>query len=1487
MARACTFAVETLEARRLLSSVTQYHNDSSSDGENLSEISLTPSNVNASTFGKLFATRVDGPVYAQPLYVPSVGITVGSYQGTHNVTFVATQNDSLYAIDANNGTILWQDSFLVAEAGLANVTAVSTVSSNDVNSTDIAPNIGITGTPVIDAGFLYVAALTKQIVSNNTISPHFVFTLYKVNIDNGSSTSTVIGDTTYDTGNGVYTYNSGPYVLDPDGQGAGVVKAVVNGASQNVIYFNALRANNRSALTVYNGSVYVSFASHGDNGPYHGWILGYSESSLTPTAVFNTDPDGSDSGIWMGGGQIAIDSSGFMYIETGNGTFDTTLNVSGFPMYGDYGDSFIKIQLDSSSTQTNQNINGWGLAVVDYFTPQDQASLSSADQDLGSGAPMLLPVTAGSITIGKPGATNLLVGSGKGGTIYLINTATSKMGEYNGTTDKVVQEIGGGLGGGGSFGSPSFYYNGTTATIYYMGLQDNLRAFTIANGMINTTPAVSPDTFGLLGATASISANGDSDGIVWGIDGGTNELRAYNATNVAAGAIYSTATNSSRDALGSAVKFTVPTVVDGEVFAGTTDTLVAYGLLAPPTSPPTAPTTLQATAVSNFQINLSWNDTASNAFGYYVEESGNGGANWTQIATLGSSAVSYGAVGLQPNTTYSFRVRAYNSLGDSGYTNVQSATTTNNAVTINYSGGFAGETGLTANGSAQLNGSALELTDGGGYEASSVFSNSAVSVQGFSTSFSFQLVNPNADGITFTLQGIGPTALGQYGGALGFAGISNSVAIKFDLYDNNGEGTDSTGLFVNGDQPSEPMSGDNPIDTSIDMTSSGVNLHSGDVMQVNLNYDGATLTETITDAATEAAFSHSYAVNIPSFIGSGYGYAGFTAGTGGATATQNILNWTYTAVAAKPYSPTNLTVTPASGTELDLNWSEPYSAVSNFNILQLISGVYSQIGQVNGAVTTFPSTGLSVGGTYSYEVVASNPAGSSLAAGPITGTTPTPPANPINLQTSNITTSGVTLTWQDVATNATGYEITRQLESNNSQYVTTLPANATSFTDSKLISGGAYQYEVAAINLAGPSAGISTTIETVPPAPVVSPATGSVNQITLNWTDTAHVVTGYNIYRGTTPGGENYSSPINGSTPVTGTSYIDSAPSSSTYYYTVEAATTGGSSTASNEVNDTVVVESFAVASGSTLEVNLSAAGPITLAASGSTITATQNSVQVSLSGFTGITVTDTGSGDVLNINGTIPLPVSFTNCGSSTVNVNSGALTFAAVMGGSVNLGTLSIAGGASAVVTPATTNSPTTLVLGTLSLGSTSTLDLSNNVMLINYGAADPIAAISAAIRSGYANGGWNGYGIISSTVQTHPGYGLGYADAVDARNPAGLSAGQLEVKFTLLGDANLDGKVNATDFGIVAAEFGKTVSGWDMGDFNYDGSVNGTDFGDLSANFGKTAQIAVTPGPEIAMAAAVITNDATPTISVLHSSKVGGDKPAVPAKKSRTHH
>ncbi len=662
--RRTSLLLEELETRLTPSTdVLSYHNDNSSTGQNLSETVLTPANVNTTTFGKLFSAGVDGQVYAQPLYVAGVNITTGANQGTHNVVFVATEHDSLYAIDADNGAILWQDTLLHAVHG----GTVSSVPSSDVNVGDLAPEIGVTATPVIDAGTntLYVEAKTKEVASDGS---HYIHQLYAVNLSNGSVVGggpAVIADSIGDT------YVSGPTV-----NGTG------DGSSNGTVFFDALRQLERSALTEDNGNIYLAFASHGDNGPYHGWVLSYKAATLALDGVLNTTPNGSEGGIWQGGGRVAVDAQHNLYFETGNGTFDTTLNAAGMPQSGDYGDSFVKVAVDPTTSPTNQNINGWGLKVVDYFTPFDQQNLDNGDLDLGSGAPTLLPDSAGSAA-----HPHLIVGSGKEGRIYLIDR--DNMGHFNASTDKVVQETNN-TTISGSFDTPAYFNN----TIYYVGgsnignPNDVGKTFSISSGQMSLTPtSQGPDSFAYPGATPSISAGGTSNGIVWALDTGSNELRAYNASNFNT-ELYTSATDSSRDALtGWVVKFSVPTIADGQVYVGTSDALNVYGLLPQATQPPAAPSNLSASTRSGSSIELTWTDNSTppnTAAGFDIEQSLDG-INFTQVGTASAGSTSATVGGLQPSTTYIFRIRAFDAIGDSGYSNTASATTASRAPRLDLS----------------------------------------------------------------------------------------------------------------------------------------------------------------------------------------------------------------------------------------------------------------------------------------------------------------------------------------------------------------------------------------------------------------------------------------------------------------------------------------------------------------------------------------------------------------------------------------------------------------------------------------------------------------------------------------------------------------------------------------------------------------------------------------------------------------------------------
>jgi fibronectin type 3 domain-containing protein len=1159
-------AVEELEARLTPSAVNMvtYHNDNTSSGQNLNETVLTPSNVNSTNFGKLFSTSVDGQVYAQPLYVAGLNITTGANQGIHNVVFVATQHDSLYAIDADNGLVLWRDALLHAVHG----GTVTSVPNGDVNSSDITPEIGVTATPVIDAGagLIFVEAKSKEVASDGT---HYIHQLYVINVADGSfktGSPVVIADSIGDT------YVSGP-----------TVKGTGAGSSGGTVFFDALRQMERPGLTEANGNIYLAFASHGDNGPYHGWVLSYNASTLTLNGVFNTTPNGSEGGIWQSGGRLAVDASGNLYFETGNGTFDTSQTSSGMPLNGDYGDSFVKIAVDSTTNSSNQNVNGWGLKAVDYFTPFDQQNLNNGDLDLGSGGPMLLPDSVGSTA-----HPHLMVGAGKEGRIYLIDR--DNMGHFSSTTDNIVQETNN-TTISGSFDTPAFF-NGT---IYYVGgsnignPNDVGKTFSISNGQISLTPtSKGPDSYAYPGSTPSISANGTSNAVVWDLDTGTNQLRAYSATGYNTELYTSAQAAGSRDVLtGSVVKFSVPTVDNGHVYVGSSNALNVYGLLAQATLAPAAPSNLAATALSGTSVQLTWTDNSTSpntATGFDIEQSTDG-VNFAQVATASAGSTSLTVGGLTVSTTYTFRIRAFDAIGNSGYSNTASATTTNQVPILDFSNGFANASGLlTLNGTAKVNGTALQLTDGGTNEAGTAFSTNKVDVTRFNSQFSFQLTagTSTADGIAFTIEGLANTALGPTGGGLGYGpdhtggtgGIASSVAIKFDLYNNQGEGVDSTGLYTNGVAPTNVG--------SIDLTGTGIDLHSGDKFNVSLAYNGTTLTVTETDASTNKSATQSYTIDIPTTVGGGTAYVGFTGGTGGLTATQDILTWTYSPTATSvPAVPSSLTATAASGTQVNLAWTNNANNQTGFHIDRATNSTFTQnlvTLNASASATTFVDSGLTTGTTYFYEVRATNAAGDSSDSNSASVTTPTLPAAPSNAQVVKVTTGEIDLTWTNNAANATGIEVFRQKGANTFGIIASLPATATSLNDTGLVTalvpGTAYTYHVDATNLAGPSAPAAVSVGTLTLPPASLAATAGNNVVNLSWTAPTGAVS-YKIYRGTTAGGE-ATTPL--ATGVTTTTYSDAtAVNGTTYFYKVtavngNAAPLASESAASNEASATPAI---------------------------------------------------------------------------------------------------------------------------------------------------------------------------------------------------------------------------------------------------------------------------------------------------------------------------
>ena len=402
---------------------------------------------------------------------------------------------------------------------------------------------------------------------------------------------------------------------------------------------------------------------------------------------------------------------------------------------------------------------------------------------------------------------------------------------------------------------------------------------------------------------------------------------------------------------------------------------------------------------------------------------------------------------------------------------------------INFANGFASG-GMNLIGSATLNGSALELTDGGGYEAAAAWYQVEANIETFTTDFTFQITpgtNPTADGLTFAIQGNNSTAVGPSGGGLGYGpaapggtgGIPNSVAVKFDLYSNEGEGTDSTGLYTNGASPTTP---------AVDMTSSGVNLHSGDPFHVHITYDGTTLGMTITDTTTNATFATNWTVDIQTIVGDVVSYVGFTAGTGGDTAVQNIVSWTYStgSSTSPPTTPTNLMATAGNG-QVGLSWSASSGATS-YNVQRSTTsgGAYTTI--ASPTTTSYTDTGVTNGTTYYYVVSAVNTAGESTNSSQVSATPQLaiPPA-PTNL----VATAGngqVGLSWS-ASSGATSYNVQRSTTSGGA-YTTIASPTTTSYTDTGVTNGTTYYYVVSAVNTAGESAN-SSQVSATPTASTV------------------------------------------------------------------------------------------------------------------------------------------------------------------------------------------------------------------------------------------------------------------------------------------------------------------------------------------------------------------------------------------------------------------
>lgn len=529
--------------------VLTQHNDNGRTGQNRNEKILTPTNINATTFGKVFSYSVDGQIYAQPLYVPNVSIPA---KGIHNVVYVETQNDSLYAFDADglSPSALWQVSFINPAQGI-NPVSCQTDGYSDIGC-GVYPIYGINSTPVIDP-----STKTMYLVTRTNNNGNYFQTLHAIDITTGAEKF------------------AGPVNISGSVPGTGV------DSRNGKVYFDPLRDVQRSGLLLSKGRVYVGWA-----GAAHGWIMGFDSTNLKREAIFNTTPNGGGTqglgggGIWASGNGLVADPLGNIYAAVGDSTFDA--NDGGI----DYGDSLLKLNR--------------ALKVLDYFTPNDEPCRSQNDLDLGSGGPMLLPKARSA-----PDDLVELVVAGKGGPpcdmnpsaarMYLLNT--NNLGKYNSNRDQAVEEVAGSPAG--YWSSPAYWQGASQAYVYLAGLgakpstPDRLKMFTVTNGLLSITPtAESPNPL-VVGATPSVSSNGTQDGVVWAImrpEGlGARPgmqpaiLYAYDATNIA-NLLYDSSVAKTngylRDRGGCATKFAVPTIADGRVYVATQNQLDVYGLLS-------------------------------------------------------------------------------------------------------------------------------------------------------------------------------------------------------------------------------------------------------------------------------------------------------------------------------------------------------------------------------------------------------------------------------------------------------------------------------------------------------------------------------------------------------------------------------------------------------------------------------------------------------------------------------------------------------------------------------------------------------------------------------------------------------------------------------------------------------------------------------------------------------------------------------------------
>lgn len=1421
--QSATFVAEQLESRCLLSvNVLTGHNDLSRSGLDSTETQLTPADVTQATFGKLYTYPVDGQVYAQPLYVSNLTIPG---KGTHDVVFIVTQRDSVYAFDADNplsasgGGVLWQVSLGNPAASPPPnnpATGVGYFGSRYGPYGNITPWVGIVGTPVIDlsTNTMYVDAFTND-------SPGvYVHRIHALDITSGADKLT-------------------PVVVQASVPGNGA------GGNGTTVPFTATQEMQRPALTLVNGMLYAAYGSYADTDPYHGWVLGFDATTLQLKSVFNTTPNllspagaNPDEGaVWQSGAGLVSDGSN-LYFMAGNGDFNSTLNSQGFPANGDFGDSFLKL-----------STAGGTLSVSDYFTPSDELSLAINDEDLGSGGPMLLPTSVGSAA-----HPDLLVGCGKEGTIYLIDI--SNMGKFAGT-DHIVQEV---SLGNGTWSNPA-YFNGR---IYYQGSGGVIKAFSISNGRLSTTPVAQGSTsYGYPGATPSISANGTTNGIVWNIQSG-GILHAYDATTLQE--LYNSSQAGSRDALGSYVNYVVPTVADGKVFVGTGNSVAVFGLFPPPSSPPAAPVGLTATQGFGTAVTLAWTNAGSNVQDFQVQRSTDG-TTFTQIATVPGVALGAPAAYTDTNTTvgqtYSYRVLAfnlYNGGSTSAPSNVARLTISTPAVTFldNYSTN-------TINNYVESTQTAAPTFADSWTVANGRLNYTISANNGWNSSV--LLLRPgiaSTAGLSkFTTSGdlIAPQ---NYQAGLILSGDTTNggfVVQEFDngQYNNHLVLLRETGGELLGD---EGGTGNPPVLADF----GDISQHGGDTFQIagTIDRTGAspviavTITDLTTPSFTIATQTVVDSADPASFGGAQIGWRARYQDTTAAFGVDN-LSLQLPAADHPASAPSGLTATQGVGTNIILRWTNTADNALEFEVQRSTDGTnFNNIATVpavpqNATATYTDTPAIVVGQTLYYRVLAFNG---------YNGGTFSAPSN-----VASIVSTLSTVNFRDTYNTDT----TRH-------YVAT-DGDPTGTQDSWTVSNGTLNYAVQSSNGAWNSS-VFLLDSNVANSGATPSFTTSGDIVAPGHTQPGLILAG-----DTTNGGfvvqefENTSPPNylghlvllretggellgdeggTGNPPVLLDLGDISQHLGDTFRVAGTIDRTGTNPVITVSVTD--LTDPTFVVPGQTVT---DAADPANFGGDQIGWRVRSNSATATASfDHLGLQSTATGSQDVItddggdqavvfkqidggyiqwafgSLVGTLavndPRGLTVNDLGGpDTIELDPGAgapLPNLLLLNGTFSMSdVLDIATGQKIVLPRSATPGANALTLHGLDINPGGTLDIGNGAVTVNYSGASPLASIQGLLASAMDGGAWDGTGITSSTL----------AGGGGSRAIADVDIGAA-VKLTLAlnGDADGNGTVAFADLLVLAQDYNRTGQDWSQGDFNYDGKVNFADLLLLAQHYNPSA-------------------------------------------------